>query len=163
MCSGNTPRPNRVGAGSAHLATRSASREDLPWLIELRLATMAEYLDAAGIDVSETGHKDRVLQDFDAIRMVQSKNRDIGMIKLVKESDAWNLIQIQILPEFQRNGFATEILSGLITDAEHSSGCVRLSVLKNNPARKLYERLGFNVIGETKHSYEMQNKSEMAR
>ena len=117
---------------------------------------MADYLDAAGLVVSEIGHRDRVLQDFDAIRILQHEDRDIGMIKLVKEARVWNLIQIQILLAFQRQGFATQLISGLIADAEQSSVCLSLSVLKANPARVLYERLGFYVVGETDYSYKMQ-------
>ena len=33
---------------------------------------------------------------------------------------------------------------------------VRLSVLRANPARRLYERLGFRIVGENGHGYDMQ-------
>ena len=141
---------------ASHLLTRPASGEDLEWLIELRLATMAGYLDAVGIEVSADDHRDRVLQDFDAIKIVQYDQRDIGMIKLVKKTHVWNLIQIQILPTLQRQGIASQLISQIIADAKVSSNPVTLSVLKNNPARKLYERQGFCVVKENDHSFHME-------
>lgn len=122
---------------------------------------MADYLSAAGIEVSDEGHRDRVLQDFDAIQIVQHRDLDVGMVKLVKETHDWNLIQIQILPAFQRQGFATQLISNILRDARRSSARLRLSVLKINPARTLYERLGFHIVGETDHSYEMQNNARL--
>ena len=32
---------------------------------------------------------------------------------------------------------------------------IRLSVLKANPARRVYERLGFTVVAEKAHAFEM--------
>ena len=124
------------------------------------MATMADYLAAAGIKVSDADHRDRVLQDFDLIRILGHRNRMIGMVKLVKDADVWKLVQIQILPEFQRLGFATQLISSILADAGRSSVRVELSVLKINPARSLYERLGFETFAEDDHSYRMENRAK---
>ncbi|MEM9283758.1 MAG: GNAT family N-acetyltransferase, partial [Verrucomicrobiota bacterium] len=90
---------------------------------------MAEYVSAAGIEMSDAGHRNRMLEDFDAIQIVQHRDHDVGMVKLVKEANAWYLVQIQILPAFQRRGFATQLISSILNDAQRSSVCLRLSVL----------------------------------
>lgn len=56
------------------------------------------------------------------------------------------LASIRLLPKFQNRGIGTKIILDLI---EKSNKPVKLKVLKVNPARKLYERLGFKVSGET--------------
>ena len=68
--------------------------------------------------------------------------------------------RIQILPQFQGKGIASRLIDQLVSTAHESSIDVVLSVLKVNPARSLYERLGFIVVSEDAYSYEMQNKSE---
>lgn len=74
----------------------------------------------------------------------------------MKENNQWELIQIQITPELQGNGLGRSILQRLLAEAFQAQSAVRWSVLKTNPARRLYERLGFQVIGENGYSYEMQ-------
>ena len=48
------------------------------------------------------------------------------------------------------------MLEGVIADARKAGVDVVLSVLKANPARSLYERLGFLVEGEDSHEYFMR-------
>ena len=140
----------------AQLETRPASADDVPWLIDLRKLTMEGYLKAAGFDLLESDHRDRVLFQFDSIRIVHCDDRDIGMLKVVRERNPWELIQIQILPDCQRQGVATRLINNLLADADKDSTRVELSVLKTNPARALYERLGFRVIDESAHSFTMR-------
>ena len=80
------------------------------------------------------------------------------MIKVVRSKSIWELIQIQILPAYQGQGTATRAIKNLLADANQHSVRVKLSVLKTNPARALYERLGFCVTGESVHSFVMQTK-----
>jgi ribosomal protein S18 acetylase RimI-like enzyme len=42
--------------------------------------------------------------------------------------------------------------------AEWQARPIVLTVLKNNPARRLYERLGFAVIGETDMKYMLRRE-----
>ena len=138
------------------------TNDDMPWLLVLRKATMSEHFETSGLEASDEDHKNRVLHEFDAIQIIQRNGRDIGMIKLVKEDEIWTLVQIQILPNHQRQGFASQLISEIITEASNDSCVLKLSVLKANPARALYERLGFSVTSETEYSYNMQNKPQQA-
>ena len=49
---------------------------------------------------------------------------------------------------FQRRGIGTEVMKRLIGEANESNLAVRLNVVRINPARRLYERLGFRVTHE---------------
>lgn len=138
-----------------NLETRPASENDLAWLMSLRVATMAEYLEQGGLALSAADHRGRVLHDFESIRIIQLDQCDVGMVKLVRKAPVWNLIQIQILPAWQRRGIATQLISEIIVEAEEAIVSLKLSVLKVNPARSLYERLGFRVVEETDHSFRM--------
>jgi ribosomal protein S18 acetylase RimI-like enzyme len=45
----------------------------------------------------------------------------------------------------QRRGIGSQLIGDLMEDARARGVPIRLSVLFNNPARELYERLGFRV------------------
>ncbi|PLP95596.1 GNAT family N-acetyltransferase [Pseudomonas sp. FFUP_PS_473] len=59
------------------------------------------------------------------------------------------LIDIALLPEFQKNGIGSELLEDLLCRADESELPIELSVEPYNPALKLYERFGFQVINQT--------------
>jgi len=99
-----------------------------------------------------------VLHRFDLTQIICREADCLGMMKVERLPDRWTLIQIQILPKFQGNGIASHLIEQLVSEAHQFSIHVTLSVLKANPARSLYERLGFIVVSEDTYSYEMQNK-----
>jgi ribosomal protein S18 acetylase RimI-like enzyme len=59
------------------------------------------------------------------------------------------LSQIQLLPSCQGQGIGERVIAALLDQARREQLPVRLSVLKGNPARRLYERLGFQMVSET--------------
>lgn len=69
--------------------------------------------------------------------------RDIGLLKVARRLPAWQLIQLQLLPDRQGRGLGAQLLRGLQREAEQAGAALELSVLERNPARRLYQRLGF--------------------
>ena len=138
------------------LELRKATSADLDWLLELRLATMQGYFEQSGQSLSIEEQRRRVLQAFSEIRIIRSGGENIGMIKVVREADIWHLVQIQLAPEHQGRGLGTTLIERLLAAAREADVPVSLQVLKVNPAKRLYERLGFRVVADHGHSYEMQ-------
>jgi ribosomal protein S18 acetylase RimI-like enzyme len=134
---------------------RKVQKSDLDWLLTLRMETMAGYVRASGTLLTTENQMARIEQDYASIEIIRFEDQDIGMIKLVKTPDFWKLIQIQILPEFQNCGIG----QNLIKNIQHQAGAqgipIALSVLRTNPAKRLYERLGFQVTLEKEKSYQM--------
>jgi ribosomal protein S18 acetylase RimI-like enzyme len=60
------------------------------------------------------------------------------------------------VPEWQGRSIGRRLVGALLDQARRAGVPVVLSVLKVNPARRLYERLGFRVVGERDRSFEMQ-------
>jgi ribosomal protein S18 acetylase RimI-like enzyme len=54
---------------------------------------------------------------------------------------------MEIFPAHRGAGIGRHLLETLQFDAAHARRPLRLSVRKSNPARRLYERLGFSPIG----------------
>jgi ribosomal protein S18 acetylase RimI-like enzyme len=138
------------------LTFRQATETDIPFLLELRRRTMSEHLRASGIEPSESERRARVLASFDCAEIILLAGAPVGLLKVVRGPDNWGLVQIQIVPEKQGRGFGSTILEKLLADAVNAQVTVRLSVLKVNPARQLYERLGFRIVGQNDHAYDME-------
>ena len=86
------------------------------------------------------------------LRMYMGVSSIPGNIFLGKK---WHLVQIQLLPAEQNSGYGTQVLRSVIEKANAAGMLLKLSVLKVNPAKHLYERLGFTVQSESEHSYRM--------
>jgi ribosomal protein S18 acetylase RimI-like enzyme len=61
------------------------------------------------------------------------------------------------LPEFQRDGIGTELVRRMLQRAKELDVPVRLRVLRVNPAKRLYERMGFVVTSEEPERFYMQS------
>lgn len=55
-------------------------------------------------------------------------------------------LAIAVLPDFLGQGIGTQLLTHLLQAASKRYPAVMLSVRKNNPARHLYERMGFKIV-----------------
>lgn len=64
---------------------------------------------------------------------------------LVDQGDACHLIDIALLPQYRGRGIGTQVLQQMCVEARGAGKTVRLSVRPENPARRLYERLGFRA------------------
>ena len=68
-----------------------------------------------------------------------------------------SITDIAVLPEFRRRGIAGKVIAELQHEADNAGVPVVLSVDKSNlNARRLYERLGFEPVGETELTIEMR-------
>ena len=138
------------------LTHRPATEADIPFLLDLRRETMDEYLRASGADTSEASHRERLLYRFDCAEVLLMNDKPVGLLKVDHGDSEWKVIQIQLSPAVQGQGVGRQVLEGVIADARKAGVDVVLSVLKANPARSLYERLGFLVEGEDSHEYFMR-------
>ena len=55
-------------------------------------------------------------------------------------------LSIAVLPDYRGQGIGTRLLDALLAVADERFAAVSLSVSESNPARRLYERLGFRVL-----------------
>lgn len=75
---------------------------------------------------------------------------------IVNESEReFSLVDIALLPEYRKAGVGTRLLKELLDRAVVARKPIRLHVLKSNPARRLYERLGFSLANEESMYLEM--------
>ena len=92
---------------------------------------------------------------FDCARILTDHDQSVGLLKIERTPEEWEIIQIQLIPQLQGKGFGRAVLQGVIVEAAAVGAGLKLSVLKANPAKQLYERLGFVTVSETAHEYIM--------
>ena len=134
---------------------RPAVEADLPFLVELRLATMAPHFARQGLVVSVGDHCQRAKHRIDAATIIEVDGHPVGVIKVIQDTRTWTIEQFQIAPAHQGHGLGSTVLRALIAEARHAGALLHLSVLKQNPATRLYARMGFRTLLESTHSYKM--------
>ncbi len=66
------------------------------------------------------------------------------------------LMDIALLPEYRGRGIGTAILHELLQAADRAGKTVMLHVEPNNPALRLYQRLGFEISAKSGYYLEMK-------
>jgi GNAT superfamily N-acetyltransferase len=138
------------------IVRRPATQKDVPFLMKLRQETMNPHLLASGRVRSAEEDLRRVLFRFDCAEIVMLANEAIGLLKVSRDSKDWYLIQIQLTPALQGRGLGTQLIQDVVDEARKANVSLALNVLKANPARLLYDRLGFAVVSETDRAFEMK-------
>lgn len=133
--------------------------EDDPFLFQLYASTRAAEMQAWGWDPLmqqafltmqwAAQQRSYAMQFPDADhRIIIFQNVRIGRLFLSRTEQELRLVDLTLLPEYHNQGIGTQLLKELQAEAAESNKWLRLSVIRTNPARRLYERLGFTVTGE---------------
>ncbi len=75
----------------------------------------------------------------------------LGWLHVRTTAHAVELWQLFLLPEHRGRGVGRRVLRRLQAYARDVNRPILLAVLRNNPARRLYERVGFTVNAEGPH------------
>jgi len=83
-----------------------------------------------------------------------------GRLSVSREPGHLIIMDIAILPSFRGLGIGTILLRQTLDEAAAHHQRATIHVEKENPARRLYERLGFTQIAEDGIYYEMEWKAK---
>ena len=133
---------------------RPATADDRELFWQLLSQTMRPYVQATwGWDESDQRERFGASLDPCACQVIELGGVAAGGLRVDYATTPIRLLNIQILPEFQRQGLGSLIITAVLQQAADRP--VWLQVLKVNPARALYERLGFRVTGETETHWQL--------
>lgn len=138
------------------ITLRPALPSDEPFLVELRKLTMTEHLGRVGEPSDEDSHLRRVRLRYEDAQIIWSEAEQIGLLKAYRTPTEWVILQVQILPEHQGHGIGADVIRMILAQAADDGLPVSLSVLKGNPARTLYERLGFKMAVDTGQALQLR-------
>lgn len=139
------------------ITLRPAEPADQPFLLALYASTRD---DLAAIPANEATRQQLLRMQYDAqqlhyrtqfplaeINLVLVDGQPAGRLYVDRGAVGIRLIDISLLPAFQRQGVGRQLLQTLQAQAARSGLPLRLSVLAGNPAARLYQRLGFHASG----------------
>jgi ribosomal protein S18 acetylase RimI-like enzyme len=78
--------------------------------------------------------------------VIEREGRPAGRLYVHRREKEIRLVDIALLPEHRGSGIGTDLLQELIAESAAAGKPLRIHVEKNNPALRLYERLGFVPI-----------------
>lgn len=139
-------------------AIRPANPADIPALFAINRAAMREYVTQTWGEWDEAWQAAHFHEQFPAVRQViEVDGESAGFFDLERRDDCIYIAEVVIHPVHQRFGIGTALVKSALREAAKAGLPARLQVLKVNPARRLYERLGFETTGETETHYLMTN------
>jgi ribosomal protein S18 acetylase RimI-like enzyme len=140
------------------IVLRPADSQDFDFLFSLHTLTFRTYVEQTWGRWDDAEQLNRFRKDFDRSyrRIIVLRGEDIGCIWTEDQDSLIFVDYIAVLPEYQRRGLGTKLVRQVLAQADERGIPVCLNVLKVNPARSLYERLGFRVVGGDEHRHYMQ-------
>ena len=129
----------------------------MDFLHALHVATMREYVDKTwGWDEAQQETAYPTNHEPAEIHIITFDRSDIGMLHTEERELEVFVAHIETSPECQGRGIGSLIPEQIIADAAQRHEPVSLRVLRVNPARVLYERLGFKMIEERPTHFSMR-------
>lgn len=90
---------------------------------------------------------DRWFQPGD-VSVVVVEGKDVGVLGLENREAKVYVTRIEIHPDWQNRGVGSAVMRQVLAQAAVEGKAVSLHVFEINPARRLYERLGFVTSDE---------------
>jgi len=126
-----------------------AKAEHYDFCLHLFLLTMRPYMQELELwDEQEQRSSLAAQWKLEEVRIISVDGNDVGWLQVAELPAEIRLQKFFILPEYQRSGIGSDVLDRLLAIWKPTGKKIVLRVLKNNPARRFYERLGFSVIAE---------------
>ncbi len=137
---------------------RKAAPEDYDFVRSVHHRTMQGYVEDFFGSWDQDDQDQRLARTYkiEEAWIIVLGETDVGWLARRDSEENLLLTEFYITPAYQNQRIGTRILRNLISEARRKNKSVSLGVLKNNPARRLYEREGFKVIGENDYKFLMK-------
>jgi ribosomal protein S18 acetylase RimI-like enzyme len=138
---------------------RPVTEADRDFLIELYASTREQEL--AQVDWDDAVKQAFVEHQFSAqdhhyrsnypgatLDVIEVDGERAGRLYVHRGDEDIRIMDIAVAPAFRGRGIGTALIEGLMAEAASSGRSLSIHVEMQNPARSLYERLGFVRAGE---------------
>jgi ribosomal protein S18 acetylase RimI-like enzyme len=80
--------------------------------------------------------------------LIMAGEQVLGRLYLDRGQTAWNVIDIALLPDHRGKGIGSRLMTEVLAEAGAQNKPVEIHVERFNPARRLYDRLGFRQVAD---------------
>ena len=140
---------------------RPALDRDFEYCRRLYFGEMRWIIEELHLDRTSQETSFRQQWNSTQVRLIALDGTDVGWVQTIREDDELFVAQMFVDSRFQRKGIGTEVMRRLISEATTFRLAVRLNVVRINPARRLYERLGFRVTHEDDRKFYMKRDADV--
>jgi ribosomal protein S18 acetylase RimI-like enzyme len=141
------------------VALRPADEGDREFLLALYASTREEELAQVAWEegareaflehqFSAQDHHYRSNYPGATLDVIEVDGEPAGRLYVHRGEDDIRIMDIALAPPFRNKGIGTRLLEELMAEAGSSGRSLSIHVERQNPARSLYERLGFVPAGE---------------
>lgn len=124
-----------------YASTREDEMRNVPWDLTAKEAFLDQQFDA------QHRYYQAHYQGAD-FSLVLDGGQPIGRLYLFRGPATYNLIDIALIADRRGRGIGRHLLDHVLAEADALGRSIRLFVEPANPARRLYERLGFRETGQ---------------
>lgn len=143
---------------TGHVILRAAQAEDETFLFELYSSTRAEEMASWGwneaqrqafLSMQFRGQRAHYAEypNVDH-RIILLNGEPVGRIFISRMEAEIRLVDISLLPAYRERGLGAALIRELFEEAARTRKVIQLHVEKNNRALQLYQRLGFEIVGD---------------
>lgn len=134
--------------GNMKIELRKCNYNDLEFILELKRLTMKWYIEKIyGWDenIQRKKTQEELNNNIEDMRIIMCEGKDIGVTTFNNFEDCYQVGLIIVHPSYQNKGIATKIINEYIKIAKENNKKIVIKTYKENPARILYQRLGFEI------------------
>jgi ribosomal protein S18 acetylase RimI-like enzyme len=141
---------------SRAVSLRTVSQADEPFMLNLFASTRPEFeilnwdenqrMALMSMQFHAQSQQFRAAHPEADASVILWEHDAVGRMIVDRGAREFLLVDISLLPQHRRLGIGTHLIRNLLHEAAESAKPVRLHVVQTNPAKRLYERLGFSVV-----------------
>jgi ribosomal protein S18 acetylase RimI-like enzyme len=124
-----------------YASTREEELQLVDWSADQKAAFVRMQFEAQDAYYREHYHP----ATFD---VVEVDGEPVGRLYVARWEDEIRIIDVALLPEHRGRGIGTSLIRALLDEAAASGKRLSIHVETHNPARRLYERLGFAEVAD---------------
>ena len=140
---------------------KNGNQEEIKFIYNLKKEVYQKYVEKIYGEWNEENQKKLfnkfMKENSKNIELIYLKDKLVGFYNgKLKDDKSYEIGNICIIPEYQNRGIGTAVLKEVLFENKDKE--IILQCFKENPASKLYERMGFKKIEATKTHYIMIKK-----
>lgn len=148
---------------SSRYEFRKVAEKDYEFVYQVKKQAYQKYVEenyGSWDEDKQRMYFERFINTYKEGAYIITKNgKDIGFYNgSLISNEQYEVGNICIIPEYQRQGIGSAILRDIL--AENRDKEIKIQYFKQNPVGKLYDRLGFELCGETAYHYQMVRKGQ---
>jgi ribosomal protein S18 acetylase RimI-like enzyme len=140
---------------AVYASTRAEELSVVPWTDGERSAFLEAQFEA------QDAHYRQVYPDARYL-VIERDAEPIGRLSLADLKDELRIIDLALLPAHRGQGIGAALLAVVLERADREDRAVTLHVEPWNPAKRLYERFGFERV-ETRGIYEFMRRPQVSQ